>query len=38
VGERTSKVYQLGDPVGVIVKKADLVKRQLDFIIGKEIE
>jgi exoribonuclease R len=38
VGERTSKVYQLGDPVGVIVKKADLMKRQLDFIIGEQIE
>jgi ribonuclease R len=38
VGERTSKVYQLGDPVGVIVKKADLVKRQLDFILGEQIE
>jgi ribonuclease R/exosome complex exonuclease DIS3/RRP44 len=38
VGERTSKVYQLGDPVGVILKKADLMKRQLDFIIGEQIE
>jgi ribonuclease R/exosome complex exonuclease DIS3/RRP44 len=38
VGQRTDKVYQLGDPVGVIIKKADLVKRQLDFIISKEIE
>ena len=38
VGERTSKVYQLGDPVGVIVKKADLMKRQLDFILGEQIE
>ena len=38
VGQRTDKVYQLGDPVGVIIKKADLVKRQLDFIIRKEIE
>lgn len=38
IGERTSKVYQLGDPVGVIVKKADLMKRQLDFILGEQIE
>ena len=35
VGERTNKIYQLGDPVNVIVKKADLVKRQLDFILGE---
>ncbi len=38
VGERTNKVYQLGDPVSVIVKKADLIKRQLDFILGKPKE
>ncbi len=35
VGERTNKTYQLGDPVNVVVKKADLVKRQLDFILGE---
>ena len=35
VGERTNKIYQLGDPVNVVVKKADLVKRQLDFILGE---
>ena len=35
IGERTNKIYQLGDPVNVIVKKADLVKRQLDFILGE---
>ena len=35
VGERTNKIYQLGDPVDVVVKKADLVKRQLDFILGE---
>lgn len=38
VGERTKTAYQLGDPVGVIVKKADLMKRQLDFILGDQIE
>ena len=35
IGERTNKIYQLGDPVNVVVKKADLVKRQLDFILGE---
>ena len=35
VGERTNKIHQLGDPVNVVVKKADLVKRQLDFILGE---
>ena len=33
VGERSKKTYQLGDNVYVIVKKADLMKRQLDFIL-----
>jgi len=36
VGERTKKIYQLGDEVIVTVKKADLEKRHLDFaLIGK---
>ena len=34
VGEKTKKKYQLGDPVSVQVKKADLEKRQLDFILN----
>ena len=33
IGERTKKVYQLGDEVYVKVKNADLVKRHLDFIM-----
>jgi len=33
VGERSKKTYQLGDHVYVTVKKADLMKRQLDFIL-----
>ena len=33
VGERTNKIYQLGDQVSITVKKADLLKRQLDFIL-----
>ncbi len=35
VGERTKKTYQLGDSVSVIVKKADPIKRQLDFILDE---
>ena len=34
VGEKTKKKYQLGDPVSVLVKKADLEKRHLDFILN----
>ena len=34
VGEKTKKKYQLGDPVSVQVKKADLEKRHLDFILN----
>jgi ribonuclease R len=38
VGDRTNKIYQLGDPVRVIVKKAELIKRQLDFILEEQKE
>lgn len=31
VGKRTGKVYSLGDTVWVEVKKADLIRKQLDF-------
>jgi len=34
VGEKTKKKYQLGDPVSVQVKNADLEKRHLDFILN----
>ncbi|MFD2587417.1 ribonuclease R [Croceitalea marina] len=37
VGERSKKVYQLGDEVFVMVKNSDLIKRHLDFsLIGKK--
>ncbi|GMN10014.1 ribonuclease R [Croceitalea sp. MTPC9] len=37
VGERSKKMYQLGDEVFVMVKNTDLVKRHLDFsLIGKK--
>ena len=33
IGRETGKKYRLGDEVFVMVKKADLVKKHLDFII-----
>jgi len=39
VGENTDNMYQLGDEVVIMVKDADLVKRQLDFIVlGKVVK
>jgi ribonuclease R/exosome complex exonuclease DIS3/RRP44 len=36
VGDRTKKIYQLGDEVRVSVKSTDLIKRHLDFaLLGK---
>ena len=36
IGERSKKMYQLGDEVVVMVKNTDLIKRHLDFsLIGK---
>jgi ribonuclease R/exosome complex exonuclease DIS3/RRP44 len=32
-GERTKKRYQLGDPLKIKVKKVNLIKRFLDFVI-----
>ncbi len=31
IGQFQHKVYRLGDPVRIVVKRADLIKRQLDF-------
>ncbi len=31
VGRRTGRIYNLGDTVSIIVRRADLVKKQLDF-------
>ena len=33
VGENSGNIYQLGDEVMIMVKNADLVKRQLDFVV-----
>ena len=36
IGERSKTIYQLGDTVNIRVKKADLIKRQLDFVLDEE--
>lgn len=33
IGHRTRNKYQLGDPVKVVLKSADLLKKQIDFIL-----
>ena len=38
IGEKTKKCYQLGSLVNKIVKKTDLLKRQLDFILSDTLE
>ena len=38
IGEKTKKCYQLGSLVNIIVKKTDLLKRQLDFILSETLE
>ena len=38
IGERTKKIYQLGDPVTIKVEKADILKRQLNFILDEQKE
>lgn len=34
IGQRTQKRFQLGDPIQIKVKKADVIKRHLDFILA----
>ncbi|MCX7951345.1 MAG: S1 RNA-binding domain-containing protein, partial [Clostridiales bacterium] len=38
IGERTKKIYRLGDKVVIKVVKADLETRTIDFIIADEYE
>ena len=36
IGQRTKNIYQLGDEVYIRLKKADLIKRQIDFTLIKK--
>ena len=36
IGERTHKVYKLGDAVTVILTGADIESRKIDFVIEKQ--
>ncbi len=37
VGRRTGRKYQLGDKVKIKVKRADLIKKQLDFMLADSV-
>ena len=36
IGQRNGRTFKLGDKVTIIVKKADLLKKQLDFMFAEE--
>lgn len=36
VGEDSGRKFQLGDPIKIIVKRADLERKQIDFILAKQ--
>lgn len=36
VGEDSGRKFQLGDPIRIIVKRADLERKQIDFILAKQ--
>ncbi len=36
IGHRSGRVFRLGDEVEVVVKNADLVKKQIDFLLYGE--
>lgn len=38
IGERTRKIYRIGDPVKVRLAKADMASRQIDFMLVEEKE
>ena len=36
IGQQTQQVFTLGDPIRIEVKKANLSKKQLDFVLAPE--
>lgn len=38
IGERTGKIYRIGDPVRVLLVKADVESRQIDFVIEEHVK
>ena len=35
IGSKQGKIYRLGDPVNVIIRKVDLGKKQMDFVLAE---
>lgn len=35
IGQRTHQQFILGDPIRIIVKSANIIKRQLDFVLAQ---
>ncbi len=35
-GERTGRVYKIGDEINVVVAKSDILSRQIEFVLNKE--
>lgn len=38
IGERTGKCYRIGDPVRVLLAKADVETRQIDFVLEEHVK
>ena len=38
IGEKSKVIYQLGAVLEIVVKKADIIKKQLDFVLSNSTE
>lgn len=38
IGEKSKVIYQLGAVLEIVVKKADVIKKQLDFVLSNSTE